>query len=221
MWSKFRTIGQDRDEPTVTTAARWTQILRHTVDVVTERGYSGTSLNRIAEHVGISKGLISYHFDGKDELLESLVRDVFDRGTEFVMRRWGKQNPEDASPSEALRIYLEGNLGFIAAHPHEVGAVVEVVRNHRDAGGRLVYGTAWDEAMHEELARIFIAGQEAGEFRRFDPRVMAIAVRRVIDGFTFQIMAHPDMDAEAFTAEVIDLFDHATRAEVPREKERA
>lgn len=220
MWSKFSTSGQDSGEPTVTGAARWSQILRHTVDVVVERGYSGASLNRIADHVGISKGLISYHFDGKDELLEALVRDVFTRGAEFVMQRWGKRVPEDAPPSEALRVYLEGNLGFIAAHPHDVGAVVEVVRNHRNAEGGLVFGTAWDEELHEVLAQIFIAGQESGEFRRFDPRVMAIAVRRVIDGFTFQIMAHPDMDTEAFTAEVVALFDHATRAETPRAEER-
>ncbi|WP_035696348.1 TetR/AcrR family transcriptional regulator [Glycomyces tenuis] len=212
MWSIFSTSGQDDGEATVTGAARWTQILRHTVDVVADRGYAGASLNRIADHVGISKGLISYHFAGKDELLEALVRDVFTRGAEFVMRRWGAHVPPDVPASEALRVYLEGNLGFIAANPRDVGAVVEIVRNHRDAEGRLVFGTAWDEELHKELARIFIAGQEAGEFRRFDPRVMAIAVRRVIDGFTFQITAHPDMDADAFTAEVVTLFDHATRA---------
>jgi TetR/AcrR family fatty acid metabolism transcriptional regulator len=212
MWSIFSTSGQDDGESTVTGAARWAQILRHTVDVVAERGYAGASLNRIADHIGISKGLISYHFSGKDELLEALVRDVFARGSEFVRRRWGARLPQDAPASETLRAYLEGNLGFIAAHPREVGAVVEIIRNHRDEEGRLVFGTAWDEAMREELTRIFLAGQKSGEFRRFDPRVMAIAVRRVIDGFTFQIMAHPEMDAEAFTAEVVALFDHATRA---------
>jgi hypothetical protein len=54
-------------------------------------------------------------------------------------------------------------------------------------------------------------GQDTGEFRPFDPRVMAIAVRRVIDGFTFRVLAVPDVDAQAFTAEVVALFEHATR----------
>jgi TetR/AcrR family fatty acid metabolism transcriptional regulator len=196
---------------TVTEAARQTQILAHTVAVVAEHGYAGASLNRIAAHAGISKGLISYHFAGKAALLEALVHDVFARGGEYVMERHGAAFGPEGTAAGALRAYLEGNLAFIAAHPRDVGAVVEIGRNHRDAEGRLVFGGAWEETLYGLLVQIFEAGQAAGEFRAFDPRVMAIAVRRVIDGFTFQVMADPDLDTAAFTAEVVALFEHATR----------
>jgi AcrR family transcriptional regulator len=196
---------------TVTEAARREQILAHTVEVIAERGYTGASLNRIAEHIGISKGLISYHFAGKADLLEALVNDVFARGGEYVMERHGDAFGPRGTATEALRAYLEGNLAFIAAHPRDVGAVVEIARNHRDAEGRLVFGAGWEEALYGRLVEIFEAGQDTGEFRPFDPRVMAIAVRRVIDGFTFRVLAVPDVDAQAFTAEVVALFEHATR----------
>ncbi|MCD0445446.1 TetR/AcrR family transcriptional regulator [Glycomyces sp. A-F 0318] len=208
MRSNFRTSGQS--ELTVTEAARRAQILRHTIDVVAERGYAGASLNRIAEHTGISKGLISYHFKGKAALLEALVTDVFQRGGEFVLEGWAAELSPESSPRTMLRAYLEGNLAFIASHARDVGAIVEVIRNHRDAEGRLVFGNVWTEDLYGDLIQIFEAGQAAGEFRRFDPRVMAIAVRRVVDGFTFQVMGSPDVDAAAFTAEVVALFDHAT-----------
>ncbi|GAA2273931.1 TetR family transcriptional regulator [Glycomyces scopariae] len=196
---------------TVTEAARRAQILAHTIDVVAELGYAGASLNRIAAHAGISKGLISYHFAGKADLLEALVHDVFARGGEYVMERHGHVFGPDGTAGAALRAYLEGNLAFIAEHPRDVGAVVEIARNHRGADGALVFGAAWEETLLDLLAQIFTAGQEAGEFRAFDPRVMAIAVRRVIDGFTFQVMADPDLDTRSFTTEVTALFDHATR----------
>ncbi|WP_030160536.1 TetR/AcrR family transcriptional regulator [Glycomyces sp. NRRL B-16210] len=213
MRSNFRTSGQSDDEPTITEAARRAQILQHAIDVVADLGYAGASLNRIAEHAGISKGLISYHFAGKSDLLKAIVQEVYRRGIGFLYER--AEAGEPATAGAALKSYLEGHLAFIGSHAREVGAVVEVVRNLRDAEGRLVYNNAWDAESYGELMRIFEAGQASGEFREFDPRVMAISVRRVIDGFTFQVMGFPDIDVAAFTAEVVALFDHAT---TPRER---
>jgi TetR/AcrR family transcriptional regulator, fatty acid metabolism regulator protein len=213
MRSNSRTTGQSDADLTITEAARRAQILRHAIDVVADHGYAGASLNRIAEHAGISKGLISYHFAGKTDLLEAIVHYVFELGGGFLYERAPVQEP--ATAGGALRSYLEGHLAFIGSHAREVGAVVEVVRNLRNAEGRLVYNNAWDAESYGELIRIFQAGQASGEFREFDPRIMAIAVRRVIDGFTFQVMGSPDLDVAAFTAEVVTLFDHAT---TPKER---
>lgn len=216
MRSNSWTSGQIETPMTITEAARRAQILDHTVEVVAERGYAGASLNRIAEHAGISKGLISYHFAGKAALFEALVHDVFARGGEYVMERHGDAFGPGGTAAGALRAYLEGNLAFIAMHPRDVGAIVEIARNHRDAEGRLVFGAGWEEHLYGVLVQIFLAGQAVGEFRAFEPRVMAIAVRRVIDGFTFQVMADPNVDAQAFTAEVVALFEHATRRADPQ-----
>ena len=40
------------------------------IEVLAELGYAQTSFARIAERAGISKSVISYHFAGKDELLD-------------------------------------------------------------------------------------------------------------------------------------------------------
>lgn len=120
---------------------------------------------------------------------------------------------EDAPAGQALRAYLEANLTFIAAHPRDVSAVVEVVGNHRDTDGELVFDAARESTTLTPLMQLFRDGQSAGEFREFDPRVMAIAVRRVVDGFSREYLAHPEMDVAAFTAEVVALFEHATRKE--------
>ena len=64
----------------------------------------------------------------------------------------------------------------------EIAATIEVTRNHRDADGALVFGPGFEEALYTPLEEIFRAGQASGHFRDFAPRVMAISVRRVIDG---------------------------------------
>jgi AcrR family transcriptional regulator len=199
---------------TFTETARRAQIIDCAIQAVSQYGYAGASLSRVAELAGVSKGVISYHFDSKAEILETVVRDVFARGAEYARANWSDVFTEGADPGRLLRAYLESNLAYIAAHPEEINAVVEIVRGHRTATGGQVFGSAWEEdEVFGVLEELFRAGQESGRFRAFSPRVMAVAVRRVIDGFTYQVLAHPDTDVAAFTREVVELFDHATRAE--------
>ncbi|MDI1335944.1 MAG: helix-turn-helix domain containing protein, partial [Lacunisphaera sp.] len=42
-------------------------------------GYSGTSLQRIAELAGVSKSSVLYHFESKEHLLEAAIGPAIDR----------------------------------------------------------------------------------------------------------------------------------------------
>ena len=57
------------------------------------------------------------------------------------------------------------------------------------------------------------AGQAAGEFRAFDPAVMATLVQRAVDGLPFLLDVRPDLDVAAYGREVVTVFDLATRAQ--------
>lgn len=56
-------------------------------------------------------------------------------------------------------------------------------------------------------------GQASGEFRDFDPRAMAIALRGAIDKVLGQIANHPTLDLAHHIHQIVTLFDHATKAE--------
>ena len=49
--------------------ARREQIVDAAIDVLYESGFAAASLGAIAERIGVSKGVLSYHFAGKRELL--------------------------------------------------------------------------------------------------------------------------------------------------------
>ena len=63
------------------------------------------------------------------------------------------------------------------------------------------------------VASILRAGQQAGQFRAFDPAVMATVIQRAVDGLPFLLTAHPDMDLDVYAAELVTTFDLATRAQ--------
>ena len=194
-------------ERTFTEIARRAHIIEAAIATIAEVGYAQASLTQIAKRAKISKGLISYHFAGKDDLLEQIVEHVYTLGAQFSLPKMIAA----AGARELLRTYIETNIAFIGAHRQEMQALVEIFANFRTADGKPRYDQAAEEPIIAATEAIFTRGQEEGDFRPFSARVMAITLRRAIDAVTTQAAADPTFDTEEYGRELADLFDHATR----------
>jgi TetR/AcrR family transcriptional regulator len=60
------------------------------------------------------------------------------------------------------------------------------------------------------LRQLLASGRQAGEFGSFDPEVMALAIRAIVDVASFYFTAHPDLDLDHYIDQVVQLFDKAT-----------
>jgi AcrR family transcriptional regulator len=204
---------------TFTSGARRAQLVAAAIDTIAEVGYAQASLGRIAERVGVSKGVISYHFAGKSELVREVVADVAVKGEAFIR---GQAMAEATWPGR-LRAWIESNLEFMASHRKEMVAFFEIAVGSRGdkAVGAAVAAvlTAGVTAVRELLA----SGQAAGEFREdFDPQVTAMAIRAAVDAVPPRLARHPDFDVARYGRELAGLFDAATRRvpPAPRPAER-
>src|ERR1700761_5363852 len=83
MRSENSPIGQESPR-TFTETARRAQIVAAAIDTIAELGYGQASLARIAETAGTSKGVIIYHFGGKDELMRELVAELSAKGRAYL-----------------------------------------------------------------------------------------------------------------------------------------
>lgn len=197
------------DGRTFTETARRAQIVAAAVDTIAEVGFAKMSLARIAERIGVSKGVISYHFAGKDELVREIIVDVAVRGEAFIR---GRALAEESAP-ERLRAFLESNLEFIDTHRKELLAFVEIAVNSR---GNPVVGQVVSAVLEGGAAVIrdlLAAGQASGEFRRdFDPLVMATAIRAAVDAVPPRLAVDPSFDVGAYARELADLFVIASRS---------
>lgn len=68
MRSDIRTDGQ---EDTFVRAARRAQLVDVAIATIADRGYAATTLQQVADRAGVSKGVVSYHFAGRDALVDS------------------------------------------------------------------------------------------------------------------------------------------------------
>jgi TetR/AcrR family transcriptional regulator, fatty acid metabolism regulator protein len=197
--------------PSFIEKARRAQIIESAIETFTELGYANTSLARIAERAGISKGVISYHFAGKSELVEQIVEQVYLEIGEFVLPRMEEQ----ATASGALRANIRSVAEYMRSRRAHLLALGEIFNNERTADGRRRYSTAFNEPVYRAREELFRHGQRSGELRSFDTRVMAVAVQAAIDAMFAYWVTYPDHDLAAHADELADLFQHATRAENP------
>ncbi|MFL1377558.1 MULTISPECIES: TetR/AcrR family transcriptional regulator [unclassified Nocardiopsis] len=175
------------------------QVAEALMAVVGERGLARTTLADVADHAGVSIGLVQRYFRSKAQLLRfgvehmyhraeqrlqeistgpepvASVRDWLDRATETLL-------PLDDERVRELTVWLEF-LPAALADP-------EMLRMHRDA--TLALADALTEALE-------IAVREGELPADRDPRAEAVALIACVDGLTL----HHLVTAEPFTAEAV------------------
>jgi len=189
--------------------ARRQQIVAAAIDTIAEVGYAQASLARIAERIDISKGVISYHFAGKDDLIRLVAIEIVEAARAYIIPRVLAESTGHAT----LRAYIESHLAFMREHRNYMVAIVEIVRNGGLTTGeqRRFDGRDVDVAVHflEELLTRLQA--EGGLRSDFDPGVMAVAIRAAIDSVPYRLVRDPDLDVDHYAREIATIFDRATR----------
>jgi AcrR family transcriptional regulator len=188
-------------------AARRAQIVRSAIETIADLGFTNASLAEIARRAGISKSVISYHFESKEELVEQVVAQVFEEAVSMVVPRL------QAEPTAAgkVRAYIEARVGHLATHREQMAALFHIWTSFRTQDGKLRLDETTAEPTLQAIEEILRLGQAQGEFREFSTRVMAVAIRQAIDGVVLQSMVNPQLDLDLFARELAGLFDRAMR----------
>jgi TetR/AcrR family fatty acid metabolism transcriptional regulator len=187
---------------------RRAQMVECAIDAIAELGYANASLAEIARRAGVSKGVISYHFEGRRELVEEVVKAVLEKAIGVMRPRIVAEH----SAAGMLRAYLTTNLEFLGTHRNYVQALLNIAAGARADDGKAIFefGLVSERSVHE-LEKLLRHGQERGEFRDFSTRVMAVTIRSAIDGLAPHLSVDPKLDLKALANELATMFDLATR----------
>ncbi|MGX1778477.1 TetR family transcriptional regulator [Nocardia brasiliensis] len=193
---------------TFTENARRAQIVQAAIAVVAEHGYPNVSFAKIAKQAGLSStGMISYHFQGKGDLIREVIAEVMRVALAYVT---GKLDGE-ADYTARLRLHFAANLALLDEYPQHLRALSSIVANAQpDERTTFGLGDQLAEFNRVQEERIREA-QRAGVFREFDPAVMVLAIRGALDAAIARASVDPDFDTAACARELADLFDYATR----------
>jgi len=163
-------------------------ILRTALDLFLQHGYEKTSLNQIAQEVGITKPAIYHHFKNKDQLFHEVLTFFFEE-----MGNWSSRQFQDCENlKELLRAFMKSLKSF-----REVTHIL-LGKEKEDASYSfielLLAASKRDPSIQKRIEKGFlisrqrlteelIEAQKKGEIRSdIDCEVFAYQIHAVIEG---------------------------------------
>ncbi|MCE3550659.1 TetR/AcrR family transcriptional regulator [Pseudonocardia sp. RS11V-5] len=146
------------------------ELYEHATRLFAERGFAGTSLQDIADALGITRPALYYYVKSKDELLAKLVTEV----TNGPLDELNALVERDRDPVQRLRGIVEVIVGRRTTQPARFRLLI---RSEAELPAELT--AAYDEsrrAVLKVIAGVIDDGVRAGRFRPVDARVAALGV---------------------------------------------
>ena len=202
--------------PTFIEQARRAQIVAAAIEVIAAAGYPRTSIAKIADHVGIAKSVVLYHFATKDALVTAIVEDVLTRGAAVMVPAMAAQT----TAMGKLTAYIRANMQFMQVNKRDTVAVLEIISGFRtEAGLRLDQKLEQDTAAAPPQGNLALLdpvailelGVRRGEFRELSPILVRNALRAALDGAAWELGRDPDYDVVAYGEELVEIFIRAIR----------
>jgi TetR/AcrR family transcriptional regulator len=167
-------------------------------------GYEGTSLNDIAEAVGIRRPSLLHHFESK----ESLYQATFERPIADWFRRIEDSTRGPSDEWETLDRILESGFLFFSANPE----FVRIVRWEMLAEESLL-GKALGEQLRPLMTRaqaFFQRGMDSGRFRKHDPeQLLLTGYGAILSSFSDVVFLAALMQRDPLSAKSLeDRYNH-------------
>jgi AcrR family transcriptional regulator len=163
-------------------------IIRTTYRAISEKGAHRVSLQEIADRAGVSKGIILYHFNTKDQLMLQTMRWVLERNAERIR----KAIATETNPTRQVLVMIE----VIFRNPDANRRFYLTYLDLLDHAARVAEFSRLNATFHSIVnslyAEVIHSGVEAGEFHVDDVDEAAIALRAIVDGLFLQWVQEED-----------------------------
>ena len=203
---------QATESSTFTQQKRRDQLVNCMIEVIAEVGFARASVGELARRAGVSKGVVTYHFAAKDDLIRAVIADVIGSMAEYLEPRLIAAEPE-RFPERFIAAYVTAWAGYYRSHTRQVLALVRIFNVFRDESGHPNPAFRTRAGEVAAIERVLRLGQEMGRFGSFDPHVMASVIKVAVEDLLNQFVNEPDLDLEGYAAQLVALFDRATRSD--------
>jgi AcrR family transcriptional regulator len=182
--------------------AREDQLLEVASRLFKEKGYHSTSMQDLADALGVQKGSLYYYIDSK----EGLLRKLLERATTFLGTQIDEIYAADLSPVDKLRRALEnhaetmmGNLNLVAVYLYEY-------RNLPPQ--RLEEALAVRKHYESVLMRILEDGIASGDFRPVNVKMTVFGLLGMLNWTHQWFSPEGGFSAQEIATLLVDLALH-------------
>ena len=182
------TLIQVSDRDVDSLAPKQAHLIRSAYKVIGEKGLGHLSLQDVADEAGVSKAILPYYFESKENLILLTMRWVLARVAQRIREAIARADSAEAKVSamiDAIFVSGESNRRFYLVFFDFLGYAA---RNDRFAD----VGATFHEICNGLYAEVVRLGQFEGVFNRTDAREAATVVRALVDGLFTQWIQDKD-----------------------------
>ena len=174
------------------------RILNQSMRFFLEKGYHGTSIEDITEAAGITKGALYWHYEGKEDLIKTIIQKWEKEFLDALIRKVGDVNGGAMDKFEKMFRYTAA----FAYHHRELCAsfttvAAELVGAHHsiESQFRRIY-----KKYQGFLSNLILQAKKEKVFKKeIDADLAALVIMSFHDGILFQwYMNRNEIDGEAF-----------------------
>jgi AcrR family transcriptional regulator len=177
------------------------RLLDAAVRLIAREGIDNVRIARIAAEAGVSAGLVHYHFDSRDALLEEAIEHSYERAGDMRLAALD----DGANAAQRLRAMIDQCLPSDRPLREDWVLWVELwLRGARDPALRPVAARLYAR-LHAWFAEALAEGIAAGELRACDVDRMSDRLLALIDGYGIRVLTEdPQMPLDRARSEVWD-----------------
>jgi AcrR family transcriptional regulator len=194
-----------------TTRPREVELQRVATELFRERGFHATSMQDLAEALGLNRGSIYHYIAAKDDLLWTIVSDALDRLVACVRPELDGEGSGEARVRRAIAAHLRfaaNNLNELSLLQIELRSLPPA-RRQALVGRRDAYEAHWRRAIAEGIVD--------GSFRPLDVRLAGFILLSTCNWFTQWYRPDGPLAVEELARTLADLLVGGLRASASAE----
>jgi TetR/AcrR family fatty acid metabolism transcriptional regulator len=154
-------------------------LVKTTYRLISERGFSHITLQDVADKAGVSKGIILYYFDNKDDLFAAVLEWLVHRIERHIRVEVSKAD----TPVEKIEAYVHATFLSMEANREFYRVYLDFLSQSVHHEGLRKFNTYFYAQCAQMQDQIVREGIGKKVFRKVDLEESAIVIRSIIDGF--------------------------------------
>ncbi len=189
----------------VVSAFRTREIIAAARQVIAGREWEGITMEEIAQAAGVAKGTVYLYFQGKEDLLRSLLSQV----GENLLKDLQAVTASGLSPWEKLARAVSVHLEYLERERALFPLYMQMPQWERKDPEGWRHLRALQEQYMAELYRVFMEGMAAGQMIQADPRLLTYLLRGMVRSVGYYLMTEMGEEAAAAARRVLLTILHS------------
>jgi len=180
-------VKSSTEEPSFVEIARRKQILDAALELFAQKGFQKTSLSDIAASIKVSKGVISYHFDGKEDLGEQVLRHGLRNYSRFVKDQLASYK----TATEKLLRFPGACFAYVKEHQLDYLIYTDTQGSFSSPQERRLFLAEQDRGLRKLLVNMINEAKDEGGIADINPEPVADILQATVDGLAGMECADP------------------------------